>query len=147
MSEKELKNELKSVVNSAWRTGMQNTQYRSARVNFPKNLVPDRGAPEFQLRREFEELRVVWNVVLVGFGGVFSMMNCKGKGRVGLGGGGWFSEELPSSACCFSGGKSGLSSDLRVRLGEVGGGKVLVEKVSVVSWRQKEIFKKSRVPS
>ncbi|KAM7460792.1 hypothetical protein LguiB_035851 [Lonicera macranthoides] len=42
MSEKELKNELKSVVNSVWRTGMQNTQYRSARVNFPKNLVPDR---------------------------------------------------------------------------------------------------------
>ncbi|KAM7486078.1 hypothetical protein LguiA_002087 [Lonicera macranthoides] len=44
MSEKELKNELKSVVNSAWRTGMQNTQYRSARVNFSKNLVPDRYA-------------------------------------------------------------------------------------------------------
>ncbi|KAM7530026.1 hypothetical protein LguiB_033436 [Lonicera macranthoides] len=89
---------------------------------------------------EFEELRVVWNVVLVGFGGVFSMMDCKGKGRVGMGGGGWFSEELPSSSCCFSGGKSGLSSDLRVRLGEVGGGKVVVEKVSVgvlsvVSWR------------
>lgn len=88
---------------------------------------------------ELDSLRITWNVVLQGFKGVFTMMDCKGKGSFVLGLEGWFSKELPPSGCCSSSAASGLVADLRLGLRE-SGGKVGVEKMSVgvlsiVSWR------------
>lgn len=87
---------------------------------------------------ELDSLRITWNVVLQGLQGVFTMMDCKGKGSFVLGLEGWFSKELPPPRCCSGG--SGLVADLRLGLRENGGGKVVVEKMSVgvlsvVSWR------------
>ncbi|KAG6413674.1 hypothetical protein SASPL_126388 [Salvia splendens] len=89
---------------------------------------------------ELDSLRITWNVVLQGLKGVFTMMDCRGKGSFVLGLEGWFSKELPLPGCCSSGAASGLVSDLRLGLREGGGGKVVVEKISVgvlsiVSWR------------
>ncbi|KAL0334342.1 UNVERIFIED_CONTAM: hypothetical protein Sangu_1590400 [Sesamum angustifolium] len=86
-----------------------------------------------------DSLRITWNVVLEGFKGVFTMMDCKGKGSFVLGLEGWFSKELPPAGCCSSEAASGLVADLRLGLRE-SGGKVVVEKMSVgvlsiVSWR------------
>ncbi|KAK6127300.1 hypothetical protein DH2020_038963 [Rehmannia glutinosa] len=89
-----------------------------------------------------DSLRIIWNVVLKGFRGVFTMMDCKGKGSFVLGLEGWFSKELPAAGggcCCSGGGASGLVADLRLGMRE-SEGKVVVEKVSVgvlsiVSWR------------
>lgn len=91
---------------------------------------------------EFEaldSLRITWNVVLEGFKGVFTVMDCKGKGSFVLGLEGWFSKELPPAGCCSSAAGGGLVGDLRLGLRE-SGGKVVVEKMSVgvlsiVSWR------------
>ncbi|CAK9185922.1 unnamed protein product [Ilex paraguariensis] len=85
-------------------------------------------------------LRLSWNVVLKGFQGAFSMMDCEGRGTCVPGTEGWFSEELPSPGCCSGGGAaSGLVADLRLWL-RATGEKMVVEKVSVgvlsmVSWR------------
>ncbi|CAL5423150.1 unnamed protein product [Camellia sinensis] len=89
-------------------------------------------------------LRLVWNVVLEGYKGVFTMMECRGRGSDGW----WFffSKEFPSPGCCSGVGKSGLVADLRLGLGGkgesagAGAGKMVVEKVgvgvlSIVSWR------------
>ncbi|KAH6828703.1 hypothetical protein C2S53_018052 [Perilla frutescens var. hirtella] len=89
---------------------------------------------------ELDSLRITWNVVLQGFEGVFTMMDCRGKGSFVLGLEGWFSKELPPPGCCSGGGASGLVADLRLGLREGGGGKAVVEKLSVgmlsiVSWR------------
>ncbi|KAL9150795.1 hypothetical protein ABFS82_11G012000 [Erythranthe guttata] len=91
---------------------------------------------------ELDSLRITWNVVLQGFDGVFTVMdcNCKGKGSFILGLEGWFSKELPAAGCCSSGAASGLVADLRLGLRESAAGKVVAEKMSVgllsiVSWR------------
>ncbi|XP_058209762.1 probable F-box protein At5g04010 [Rhododendron vialii] len=96
-------------------------------------------------------LRVTWNVVLEGYKGVFTMMDCcKGKGGFVVGSDGWFTEELPPPGGCCSGGGgtgSGLVADLRLRLRGVeggGGGKVVVEKVgvgmmNVMCWRYSSV--------
>ncbi|KAK9069244.1 hypothetical protein SSX86_013360 [Deinandra increscens subsp. villosa] len=105
--------------------------------------------------REFEvsdETIVTWNVVLEGFGGVFTMMDCKGKGSFVSGSDGWFSAELPGSGCCCAtsggGGSSGMVAEMRLVLREEdggggggGGGRrtavgcVNVGVLSIVSWR------------
>lgn len=90
-----------------------------------------------------DELRITWNVVLEDLGGVFSMMDCRGKGSFVLGLEGWFSEELPPPGCCSSAVPSGLAADVRLGLRERCG-KVLIEKVSVgvlsiISWRYMRI--------
>ncbi|KAL6534648.1 hypothetical protein OROGR_013323 [Orobanche gracilis] len=96
-----------------------------------------------------DSLRITWNVVLDGFKGVFTVMDCEGKGSFVLGLEGWFSKELPASVgWCSSGsggGASGLVADLRLVMREEGvggggGGRMVVEKIrvgmlSVVSWR------------
>ncbi|XP_028069201.1 probable F-box protein At5g04010 [Camellia sinensis] len=63
-------------------------------------------------------LRLAWNVVLEGYKGVFTMMECRGRGSDGW----WFSEELPSPGCCSGVGTSGLVADLRLGLGLGGKG-------------------------
>ncbi|KDP35765.1 hypothetical protein JCGZ_10845 [Jatropha curcas] len=87
-----------------------------------------------------EDMKISWNLILKGWSRVFTMMDCEGKVRFGLGVDGWFSEELPSPGCCSGGYSSGLVADLK--LGFCGGGKreVRVDKVSVgilniVNWR------------
>lgn len=77
------------------------------------------------------EVRVVWNVVLKGWGGAFLMMDRIGRGkkRVVSSGGEeeemWFSEELPGPACCSravaGAGGSGLVAELVLGLGLDGG--------------------------
>ncbi|KAK9056431.1 hypothetical protein SSX86_023792 [Deinandra increscens subsp. villosa] len=90
-----------------------------------------------------EDTKVTWHVVLGGFEGVFTMMDCKGKGGVFSGGDGWFSAELPAAGCC--GGPSGMVAEMRLGMREEedggGGGRrmvvgsVSVGVLSVVSWR------------
>lgn len=91
-----------------------------------------------------DETKVTWNVVLRGFEGVFTMMDCKGKGSFVSGSDGWFSAELPAAGCCGGGGgSSGMVAEMRlVMRAEDGGGgrRMVVEKVSVgvlsiLSWR------------
>ncbi|KAL7598242.1 hypothetical protein Lser_V15G26262 [Lactuca serriola] len=89
-----------------------------------------------------EDTKVTWNVVLRGFEGVFTMMDCKCKGSFVSGTDGWFSTELPAPGCCCAsscGGTSGMVADMRLVTREEGRKKV-VEKVcvgvlSIVSWR------------
>lgn len=93
-----------------------------------------------------EETKVTWNVVYRGFEGVFTMMDCKGKGSFVSGSDGWFSSELPAAGCCCAascGGSSGMVADMRLVMKEEGGGggrKMVVERatvgvLSIVSWR------------
>ncbi|KAL5546449.1 hypothetical protein UlMin_006136 [Ulmus minor] len=88
------------------------------------------------------EVNVKWNVVLRGWRGVFTMMDCDGKMNFSPGAEGWLSAELPSPGCCSGGGGSGLVADLKLGFGSRRGfgGKIRVEKVglgilNVVSWR------------
>ena len=88
-------------------------------------------------------VRVMWSVVLKGWQGVFSMMECKRKGSFVPDVEGWFSSELPAPVCCSGRVGSGLVADLRLgfcgaedgRGGRVRVGKVGVGVLSVVSWR------------
>ncbi|XP_057770396.1 probable F-box protein At5g04010 [Salvia miltiorrhiza] len=114
-------------------------------------LQPNKGSGVFQFDigvdggnmvafEELDSLRITWNVVLQGLKGVFTMMDCRGKGSFVLGLEGWFSKELPPPGCCSGGAASGLVADLRLGLRESVAGKVVVEKISVgvlsiVSWR------------
>ncbi|KAH7511798.1 hypothetical protein FEM48_Zijuj12G0020800 [Ziziphus jujuba var. spinosa] len=95
-----------------------------------------------------EEVKISWNIVLKGWRGVFTMMDCHGKVSFSPGGDGWFSGELPPAGCCCSIGSttSGIVADLKVgyctRRGNSSGaaGKVRIEKVSlgilnVLNWR------------
>ncbi|XP_076936653.1 putative F-box protein At5g04010 [Bidens hawaiensis] len=90
-----------------------------------------------------DETRVTWNVVLNGFEGVFTMMDCKGRGSFFSGSDGWFSAELPVAGCCCGGGSSGMVAEMRLAMREEEGGdgrRVVVGSVgvgvlSVVSWR------------
>ncbi|XP_076958469.1 putative F-box protein At5g04010 [Bidens hawaiensis] len=97
-----------------------------------------------------DETTVTWNVVLRGFEGVFTMMDCKGKGSFISGSDGWFSAELPTSGCCCAsscGASSGMVSEMRLVIKEEGGGggggegrrtvvgSVNVGVLSIVSWR------------
>ena len=56
-----------------------------------------------------EAVRVTWNVVLEGWRGVFSMLECQGKRGVDW----WFWAELPLPGCCSSLVDSGVVADLR----------------------------------
>lgn len=90
-----------------------------------------------------EEVKICWNVVLKGWKGVFTMMDCEGKVSFSAGEEGWFSEELPSPGCCSSAVASGIVADLKVGFcsrRESSYGKVRIERVSLgilslVSWR------------
>ncbi|KAG5609481.1 hypothetical protein H5410_020762 [Solanum commersonii] len=62
------------------------------------------------------DVRIMWDVILEGYNGVFNVMNCKGKGKFVLGLEGWFSEELPPPGCCSIETVSGLVADLRLGL-------------------------------
>lgn len=89
-----------------------------------------------------DDVKVTWTVVLKGWSGVFTMMDCEGKMSFSPGAEGWFSAELPTAECC-SGAGSGIVADLKMGLGprrESSDGSVRVEKVnvgilSVVNWR------------
>uniref|UniRef100_A0A7N0TP85 F-box protein n=1 Tax=Kalanchoe fedtschenkoi TaxID=63787 RepID=A0A7N0TP85_KALFE len=63
---------------------------------------------------DVERLKVVWNVVLRGWKGVFCLMECEGK--VVAGGEGWFSAEAAAAGCCCreAAAGSGLTADLRL---------------------------------
>ena len=92
-----------------------------------------------------ESLKVTWNVVLRDWEAMFTMMDSQGNMKLApeVGGGRWFSEELPSPGCCCSEGTSGLMADTKLgfcsrRNG--GDGKVRVNKLSMgilsgVKWR------------
>lgn len=92
-----------------------------------------------------EDVKITWNVVLRGWRGVFTMMDCEGKVSLSPGSEGWFSEELPSPGCCSSAAAvSGMVADLKMgfcRKRERGGGKVKGSKqvsvgiLSIVNWR------------
>ncbi|KAJ0715390.1 putative F-box domain-containing protein [Helianthus annuus] len=93
-----------------------------------------------------DDTKVTWNVVLRGFEGVFTMMDCKGKGSFISGSDGWFSAELPSSGCCCAancGGSSGMVAEMRLVIREEVGdegrrtvvGSVNVGVLSIVNWR------------
>ncbi|CAJ1967661.1 unnamed protein product [Sphenostylis stenocarpa] len=93
--------------------------------------------------REVEEkkVRVTWNVVLRGWGGVFTMV--EREREMGLVGGseGWFWQELPPAGCCSGAVGSAMVGDLKVGMCEVKGGngvrvdEVSVGILSVVDWR------------
>ncbi|XP_027364332.1 probable F-box protein At5g04010 [Abrus precatorius] len=94
------------------------------------------------LSEGLEEVRVAWNVVLKGWRGVFTMMECEGKVEFVAGGEGWFSQELPAPGCCSNAVASAVVADLKIGMCGSGEGsrKVRVEKVSVgilsvVDWR------------
>ncbi|KAK6941757.1 hypothetical protein RJ641_027134 [Dillenia turbinata] len=57
---------------------------------------------------------MTWNVVMRGWSGVFTVMECKGKGSFLRGSDGWFSAELPSAGCCSCAAGSGLAADLKL---------------------------------
>ncbi|GER35962.1 F-box protein [Striga asiatica] len=87
-----------------------------------------------------DRLRITWNVAFGGFKSVFTAMECGGKGSFVVGQG-WFSKELPAAEGGVVGGEgSGLVAELRLGLREVGGGRMVVEKITVgimsaMSWR------------
>ncbi|KAI3682358.1 hypothetical protein L1987_82287 [Smallanthus sonchifolius] len=89
-----------------------------------------------------DDTKVTWHVVLRGFEGVFTMMDCKGKGSFISGSDGWFSAELPAARWCC-GGSSGMVAEMRLTMREeVEGGRrkmvvgsVCVGVLSIVSWR------------
>jgi len=84
------------------------------------------------LKEEEEELRVTWNVVLKGWGGVFTMVEREGKVRLVSGGEEWFWEELPVPGCCSGAVVSAMLGDLKVAMCEVKDGSGMkVEEVSV----------------
>ncbi|XP_061349664.1 probable F-box protein At5g04010 [Gastrolobium bilobum] len=90
-----------------------------------------------------EEVKIAWNVILKGWRGVFTMMDCKGKVGLLPGGEGWFSQELPAPGCCSNAVASAVVADLKLGMCGCKGsddGKVKVNKVnvgilSVVDWR------------
>ncbi|XP_043725750.1 probable F-box protein At5g04010 [Telopea speciosissima] len=75
------------------------------------------------------EMKVTWTIILKGWKGIFSMMECKGKGRLVSGCEQWFMEDLPAPGCCLNAGASGLAAELG--LGFSDGTKIRVEKVSM----------------
>lgn len=86
------------------------------------------------------KVKVTWNVVVNGWRGVFTMMECEGKVGFVLGGGeGWFTEELPAPGCCSKAVAGSLVAELRVGMGGgTGDGKKVslsVGIMSVVDWR------------
>ncbi|KAK7355221.1 hypothetical protein VNO80_14471 [Phaseolus coccineus] len=92
------------------------------------------------LKEGEEEVRVTWNVVLKGWGGVLTMVEREGKVRLVGGGEGWFWQELPAQGCCSGAVASAMVGDLKVGMCEEKGGGVRVEEVSVgilrvVDWR------------
>lgn len=86
-----------------------------------------------------EVVRVTWNVVVKGWRGIFTLMDCERKVRFVGGSEEWFSQELPAPSCCSKVVASSVVADVKVGMCD-GGGKVRVEKVSmgilsVVDWR------------
>lgn len=94
----------------------------------------------------FEEVvKVTWNVVVKGWRGVFTLMDCEGKVGFVAGREEWFSQELPAPGCCSKMVASSVVADMKVGMcgcresddggGEVRVGKVSVGIMSVVDWR------------
>ena len=96
----------------------------------------------------FEEVvKVTWNVVVKGWRGVFTLMDCEGKVGFVAGREEWFSQELPAPGCCSKMVASSVMADMKVGMcgcreieSDDGGREVRVEKVSVgimsvVDWR------------
>ncbi|CAL5207616.1 unnamed protein product [Lathyrus oleraceus] len=86
-----------------------------------------------------EVVKVTWNVVVKGWRGIFTLMDCERKVRFAGGGEEWFSQELPAPSCCSKVVASSVVADMKVGMCD-SGGKVRVEKVrmgilSVVDWR------------
>ncbi|CAK8571325.1 unnamed protein product [Lathyrus sativus] len=86
-----------------------------------------------------EVVKVTWNVVVKGWRGIFTLMDCERKVKFVIGGQEWFSQELPAPSCCSKVVASSLVADMKVGMCD-SGGKVRVEKVSmgilsVVDWR------------
>jgi hypothetical protein len=94
-------------------------------VGFDSGVVKNEGLEEV--------VKVTWNVVVKGWRGVFTLMDCVGK--MGFVGGGeeWFSQELPAPGCCSKVVASSVVADMRVGMCGCGGesGKVRVGKISV----------------
>ncbi|KAK2651954.1 hypothetical protein Ddye_011810 [Dipteronia dyeriana] len=97
----------------------------------------------FPAAETLEEVKITWNVVLRGWQGIFTMIDCEEKLKLRAGSGGWFSDSLPSPGCCSSEmAASGIVADLKLgfcRMRE-SYGKIRVDKVSVgilsvVNWR------------
>lgn len=92
-----------------------------------------------------EEVGITWNVLLRGWGGVFTMMDYEGRVSFSPAASeSWFSEELPSPRCCSSEAASGIVADLRLGFSSSNvfceDEKVRIEKVcvgmlSIVNWR------------
>ncbi|KAA0047228.1 hypothetical protein IC582_020093 [Cucumis melo] len=113
---------------------------RNGLFKFDINLNENGAAPVVIGARE--EVEVVWNIVLEGWRGVFTMIECGGRVGMAPRADGWFSEELPAAGCCPNAVSGGIVGDLRLGLCGNGGGsnKVRIESVSVgmmsvVSWR------------
>ncbi|KAJ7976717.1 F-box protein [Quillaja saponaria] len=91
-----------------------------------------------------KEVKISWNVIIKGWRGVFTMMDCDGTMSFAAGAEGWFSEELPMPGCCSNAGATGIVADLKLGLSDgkqnYRDGKVRVNKLSVgilsiVDWR------------
>ncbi|EXB93965.1 hypothetical protein L484_015511 [Morus notabilis] len=90
-----------------------------------------------------EEVKVAWNVVLKGWRGIFTMMDCDGKMSFSPCAEGWLSAELPPPGCYAGTAGSGIVADFKLLFGgrrESNDRIVRVEKVSVgilsvVNWR------------
>ncbi|KAK8649254.1 hypothetical protein V6N13_129987 [Hibiscus sabdariffa] len=76
-----------------------------------------------------EEMSITWNVVLEGWGAVFTMMDCRRKTAAE----GWFWEELPGPGCCSRDVGSGMVADVKV--GSGADRKVSVGILRVGDWR------------
>lgn len=92
-----------------------------------------------------EEVGITWNVLLRGWGGVFTMMDYEGRVSFSPAASeSWFSEELPSPRCCSSEAASGIVADLRLGFSSSNGfcedekvrvAKACVGMLSIVNWR------------
>ncbi|KAB1201442.1 hypothetical protein CJ030_MR0G003677 [Morella rubra] len=88
-------------------------------------LVDPKGVFRFDIAANYElpmmtgameEVRISWNVILRGWGAVFTMMDCEGKVNFSPGAHGWFSEELPPAGCCSSTAAPVIVSDVKIGL-------------------------------
>ncbi|XP_022153921.1 probable F-box protein At5g04010 isoform X2 [Momordica charantia] len=86
----------------------------NGRFKFYVNLASDSG--DAPLVGAGDEVKVVWNVVLGGWRGVFTMIECGGRVGFAPGVDGWFSEELPLAGCCPNTVSGGIVADLKLGL-------------------------------
>ncbi|KAL9675279.1 hypothetical protein QQ045_003481 [Rhodiola kirilowii] len=114
-----------------------------SRSLFQFDVVLGKGGGSVEMDEMERRVKVVWNIVLKGWRGVFCLMECEGK--VGAGGEGWFSAEAVAAGCCCrdnAAAGSGLMGDLRLGFcrdadkdNELKVVKVSMGLLSSVSWR------------